>query len=76
MNTKDLMKRYNKILLAHFTAEQSRQDFLNNIYKMCPNCGVMLNISAKGCDNCLQQFGGNVDEDRCKTKYRRIYVSD
>lgn len=33
-----------------------QQKFLNSCAKLCPKCGAILPISAKGCDSCLFQF--------------------
>lgn len=35
---------------------QREAHFIENCWKMCPNCGAILRVTAKGCDNCLFQF--------------------
>ena len=34
--------------------------FLESCWKMCPRCGNILRIGAKGCDNCLLQFDTDI----------------
>lgn len=37
----------------------ARQQFLSSIVKVCPKCGTILPLNAKGCSTCLQQFTTN-----------------
>ena len=38
----------------------SRYDnFKSNFVKLCPKCGALVALNAKGCDNCLFQFNNN-----------------
>lgn len=45
-----------------------RRAILSQFSKVCPRCGAILKIDARGCDNCLLQFKkvGEDDKDRCK----------
>lgn len=57
-------KNYNEIYFResrknfHISDGLRQQLFLENVYKLCPNCGAYNPILAKGCDNCLYQFKG------------------
>ena len=38
----------------------SRYDnFKSKFVKLCPKCGALVSLNAKGCDNCLFQFNNN-----------------
>lgn len=30
--------------------------FINNFYKVCPNCGAIVPLTSKGCSECFFQF--------------------
>ena len=32
------------------------ENFVRTFTKLCPRCGAILSLRAKGCDNCLFQF--------------------
>ena len=33
-----------------------KERFIKDIYKVCPKCGTILPLRAKGCESCLLQF--------------------
>ena len=35
---------------------QRKEAFIKSIYKVCPKCGTILPLRAKGCESCLFQF--------------------
>lgn len=37
--------------------------FLRTIKKICPRCGAIIDLRAKGCDNCLFQFDKGVQNN-------------
>lgn len=34
-------------------------NFKRKFVKLCPKCGALVSLNAKGCDNCLFQFNNN-----------------
>ena len=37
-----------------------KERFIKSIYKVCPKCGTILPLRAKGCEGCLLQFDKGV----------------
>ena len=35
---------------------QRKEALIKSIYKVCPKCGTILPLRAKGCESCLFQF--------------------
>ena len=65
----NINKNYNEIMLNQTRYEyipnwKIRQaKFLMTCYKVCPKCGSVLSLDAKGCSNCLLQFKGDKRKD-------------
>ena len=55
-----LNPNYNELARVRYTSVPERMineiKFLSNCWKLCPNCGAILRIDAKGCDYCFFQF--------------------
>lgn len=41
---------------------QRKEAFIKSIYKVCPKCGTILPLRAKGCESCLFQFNKGDDK--------------
>lgn len=64
MNTKEITKKYDERIASILRSNADRQAFMASILKMCPHCGALLTLSAKGCDSCLYQFGDYNDRHK------------
>ena len=61
--TLELTKKTNQAVERMLRAEVCRKQFLNSVLKMCPNCGTLNQLDAKGCITCLFQF--NKERKKC-----------
>ena len=67
--TQELTKKSNRLITRVLRADAYRTQFLQNILKVCPNCGTLNQLDAKGCVNCLFQFNKErKNVDRLGTK--------
>lgn len=68
--TQELTRKTNQLITRVLRADAGRIQFLNNILKMCPICGTLNQLDAKGCVNCLFQFNKeSKNVDRLGTKH-------
>lgn len=56
MKSKELTKRLLRKQIDYIKHVRNQEEYINSFGKICPKCGNILPIDAKGCNECLLQF--------------------